>query len=246
MSNPFFSNNRSTGRRFSYGHPKHQSHVRAPLKPMNFTDNFSDFPVRIFSFSIKVKFEIIFSLQLLIPQPNLHNSTMNNTRNAPYLNRSFSNASNSSASSSMFRQSTLNSEKPSFSSLFTGNSSNNVQTPNIDPFPADSPPLSDDDGVFLQISNLDQWYDETNLRNYLMAQLKPITPILSLTIETPSIAKIKVPSIQVRREFAKNNYRRHFEVFQFLCIFFLFSSQSRWFHTCTAKRWVTSASSCRS
>jgi meiosis arrest female protein 1 len=56
---------------------------------------------------------------------------------------------------------------------------------------------SDDDGIYLQISNLDQWYDETSLRNYLMNQLKPITPILSLTIETPSIAKVKVPSIQV-------------------------------------------------
>ena len=55
----------------------------------------------------------------------------------------------------------------------------------------------DDDGIFLQISNLDQYYDENSLKNYLMNQLKPITPILSLTIETPSIAKVKVPSIQV-------------------------------------------------
>lgn len=55
----------------------------------------------------------------------------------------------------------------------------------------------EDDGVYLQISNLDQWYDETSLKHYLMNQLKPITPILSLTIETPSIAKVKVPSIQV-------------------------------------------------
>lgn len=103
----------------------------------------------------------------------------------------------------MFRQSTLNGEKPSFSSLFTGNSSvhpnnNNNQSLSNDLFSGESSPPADDDGIFLQISNLDQWYDETNLRNYLMAQLKPITPILSLSIETPSIAKIKVPSIQVR------------------------------------------------
>ena len=57
--------------------------------------------------------------------------------------------------------------------------------------------VDDDDGVFLQISNLDQYYDESSLKNYLMNQLKPITPILSLSIETPSIAKVKVPSIQV-------------------------------------------------
>lgn len=144
-----------------------------------------------------------FSLLLVISQPNLHNSTMNNSRGAPYLNRSFSNASNSSASSSMFRQSSFNGEKPSFSSLFSNSSNNqhnnNIQKSSVDPFPGDSsPPTADDDGIYLQISNLDQWYDETNLRNYLMAQLKPITPILSLSIETPSIAKIKVPSMQVR------------------------------------------------
>lgn len=58
---------------------------------------------------------------------------------------------------------------------------------------------NDDDGIYLQISNLDQWYDEASLKHYLMNQLKPITPILSLTIETPSIAKVKVPSMQVNK-----------------------------------------------
>lgn len=134
---------------------------------------------------------------------------MNNSRAGPYLNRSFSNGSNSSASSSMFRRESFNSEKPSFSSLFTGNSNsnnnNNIQKSNFETFTMDSSsPSSDDDGVFLQISNLDQWYDETNMRNYLMAQLKPITPILSLSIETPSIAKIKVPSIQVSQKSSKH------------------------------------------
>lgn len=58
--------------------------------------------------------------------------------------------------------------------------------------------MEDGNGVYLQISNLDQYYDESSLRSYLMNQMKPITPILSLIIETPSIAKVKVPSIQVR------------------------------------------------
>lgn len=101
--------------------------------------------------------------------------------------------------------SSIASDRPSFSSLFTAGESSSQ--PLLDSF---SPPDSnsscsggggtfsaDDDGVYLQISNLDQWYDESNLRNYLMNQLKPITPILSLSIETPSIAKVKVPSTQV-------------------------------------------------
>lgn len=134
---------------------------------------------------------------LVILQTSLHNSTMNSSRGGPYLNRSFSNASNSSSSSAMFRQ---NSEKPSFSSLFTSDCNNNVSQSNNEAFLYDLAPAVDDDGVYLQISNLDQWYDEQNLRNYLMTQLKPITPILSLNIETPSIAKVKVPSIQVSQK----------------------------------------------
>lgn len=57
------------------------------------------------------------------------------------------------------------------------------------------------DGVVLQISNLDPWYDESNLRHYLLSQLKPITPVLSLVIEGPCLAKVKVPSQQVREIF---------------------------------------------
>lgn len=125
----------------------------------------------------------------------------NKSRSGINFNRSFSNAQLDHSSSMLMRQSTLN-EKPSFSSLFTGNpinqSNNNIQTSSsLDHFSGDSS-VNDDDGVYLQISNLDQWYDETNLRNYLMSQLKPITPILSLNIETPSIAKVKVPSAQVK------------------------------------------------
>lgn len=120
-------------------------------------------------------------------------------RGGPYFTR---NCSGDHNSSSMYMQNITQppiEEKPSFSSLFTcatTSNNNNIQTPNIDSFFVETP--SDDDGVNLQISNLDQWYDESNLRNYLTSQLKPITPILSLTIETPSIAKVKVPSIQVK------------------------------------------------
>lgn len=123
------------------------------------------------------------------------------SRAGPHFNRSFSNGSQGHNSSMLVHQSTIN-EKPSFSSLFTANgtSNNNIHTSsNLEHFSGDSSG-NDDDGVYLQISNLDQWYDETNLRNYLMSQLKPITPILSLNIETPSIAKVKVPSAQVKNK----------------------------------------------
>lgn len=53
------------------------------------------------------------------------------------------------------------------------------------------------DTITLQISNLDASIEEHHLRNYLMSQLKPITPVISLTIESPSLAKVKVPSQQV-------------------------------------------------
>lgn len=96
-------------------------------------------------------------------------------------------------------------EKQSFASLFTSHTNLNdhanittkaIGTPAVDPHESSN----DDDGVYLQISNLDQYYDESSLRHFLMNQLKPITPILSLTIETPSIAKVKVPSVQVRNK----------------------------------------------
>lgn len=140
------------------------------------------------------------------------------------------------------------SDRPSFSSLFTANSSESSSKPLLDPFnhpsygssslaTSLSPPAStaansnnlssDDDGVYLQISNLDQWYDEANLRNYLMNQLKPITPILALTIETPSIAKVKVPSTQVTC--LETTIGAHFSCFLFhtlsLCVFLQFAKQ---------------------
>lgn len=121
------------------------------------------------------------------------------SRGGPGTNRNVSNTPQASNSSGFSRGVPAASEKPTFSSLFSDAlANNNIQKPLFDPFPNEAPPMDDDvDGVYLQISNLDQWYDEANLRNYLMNQLKPITPILSLVIETPSIAKVKLPSIQV-------------------------------------------------
>lgn len=118
---------------------------------------------------------------------------MNKSRPAPYYNRSnslqsqdFSTQLNSTMSlpySSFLKN---NPTAQTFTSLNEHNSITNSTAPE-----------QDDGGVVLQISNLDQWYDEANMRHYLLSQLKPITPILSLIIESPSIAKVKVPSQQV-------------------------------------------------
>lgn len=118
---------------------------------------------------------------------------MNKSRPAPYYNRS-----NSLQSQDFSTQ--LNSTMSLPYSSFLKNDpavqpliSLNEQTCNMNSTSAEQ----DDGGVVLQISNLDQWYDEANMRHYLLSQLKPITPILSLIIESPSIAKVKVPSQQV-------------------------------------------------
>lgn len=170
---------------------------------------------------------------------------MNKSRNVPYFNRSVSNGSNDLNFPSNFENNAQSAvgDKPTFSSLFALANGNNrsIPTPNIEPFPTESS-TNDDDGVYLQISNLEQWYgnNDANLRNYLMSQLKPITPILSLTIETPSIAKVKVPSIQVSE---KGQKARSASAFNCFCSF---SSPNRSCHTCIARRWATSAFSFRS
>lgn len=128
---------------------------------------------------------------------------MNQARCGPFFNRSMSKGFQDHNASILADITQNSNEKPSFSSLFTSLSNNNnsiiQKQPTFEPFSESCANI--DDGIFLQISNLDQWYDESDLRNYLMSQLKPITPILSLNIETPSIAKVKVPSIQVRKSF---------------------------------------------
>jgi meiosis arrest female protein 1 len=118
--------------------------------------------------------------------------------------QAFQNRYNSSTSDLSSSVLSTSSEKPSFSSLFSPSNSTNQSfssTKTQDYVATSSENLHDDDSVLLQISNLDQWYDEASLKHYLMNQLKPITPILSLNIETPSIAKVKVPSTQVTSVF---------------------------------------------
>ncbi|XP_058451515.1 meiosis regulator and mRNA stability factor 1 [Malaya genurostris] len=62
--------------------------------------------------------------------------------------------------------------------------------------------------VVLQISNLDPSIDEHKMHQYLLCQLKSITPVLSLTIESPSLAKVKVPSAQFAKLVVANLHRK--------------------------------------
>ncbi|ETN67316.1 hypothetical protein AND_000865 [Anopheles darlingi] len=64
------------------------------------------------------------------------------------------------------------------------------------------------ESVVLQISNLDASIEEHKMRQYLLCQLKPITPVLSLSIESPSLAKVKVPSAQCAKQVVANLHRK--------------------------------------
>lgn len=118
----------------------------------------------------------------------------NNLNTSVDLNTTLHSISSEKSFSSLFDSSNSNGNKSNNSS---GGGGSNEFLPLIPVQEIDSIHPLDDDGIYLQISNLDQWYDEASLKHYLTNQLKPITPILSLSIETPSIAKIKVPSMQV-------------------------------------------------
>lgn len=179
-NNPFFPKTQSYGRR-SYASSNSRSLAR------NFTDNFLDFSS---SFQKPQRSSFPTSNHDL-------NSTMHSTVTSE---KSFS---------SLFDTSRQNNQSSKSSS---NSSSSNSSHSGIlcDETSSEAPllPTEDDGGVYLQISNLDQWYDEPGLRHYLMSQLKPITPILLLTIETPSIAKVKVPSIQFAKQVVSHLHRK--------------------------------------
>lgn len=66
------------------------------------------------------------------------------------------------------------------------------------------------DSVMLQICNLDSNCEEPILRQYLLGQLKSITPVLSLTIESPTMAKLKVPSMSFAKQVVSHLHRKKF------------------------------------
>ncbi|KAH8376689.1 hypothetical protein KR093_000896, partial [Drosophila rubida] len=64
------------------------------------------------------------------------------------------------------------------------------------------------DAVTLQITNLDYSLDEASLRNFLMSQLKPITPVMSLNFEGSSYAKVTVPDLYFAKQVVSNLHRK--------------------------------------
>lgn len=214
MSIPYFANNRNNARRPANNNYCSQQFPRSSNRnSMNFTDNFKDFTVSDLICSLTLQQTHLWFLSW---QSNFHNSAMRGARAQLHGSTNYPKMSHFTVSNSNDLNSTMQSAigEKSFSSLFenssskasksaenstSGSSNNSFSRHDIAPLSHDTSNNEDDDGVYLQISNLDQWYDEISLKHYLMNQLKPITPILSLTIETPSIAKVKVPSVQVSR-----------------------------------------------
>ncbi|XP_070075597.1 meiosis regulator and mRNA stability factor 1 [Drosophila takahashii] len=64
------------------------------------------------------------------------------------------------------------------------------------------------DAVTLQITNLDYSLDECSLRSFLMNQLKPITPVVSLVFEGSSYAKVTVPDLYFAKQVVSNLHRK--------------------------------------
>ncbi|ALC40415.1 CG17018 [Drosophila busckii] len=64
--------------------------------------------------------------------------------------------------------------------------------------------------VTLQITNLDYSLDESSLRNFLLNQLKPITPVVSLSFEGSSYVKVTVPDLYFAKQVVANLHRKKF------------------------------------
>jgi hypothetical protein len=181
MSNTFFANNRPINRRSYPNHGSIGFNPRRNRSSLDFTDNIADYQVNR-------SLEIFPSNDpFLSPlKPKFHNSTMR--RHHESIASQETKICDATGTSSK-------NEKPPFSYLFSSKlniSEKSPKAPEMLPFHSFSESLMDDDGVYLQISNLDQFYDEANLKHYLMGKLKPITPILCLSIKTPSIARVEV------------------------------------------------------
>ncbi|XP_053961147.1 uncharacterized protein LOC128865143 isoform X1 [Anastrepha ludens] len=67
---------------------------------------------------------------------------------------------------------------------------------------------STNQSVTLQITNLDYTMEESSLRSFLMGQLKPITPVLSLAFEGNSYAKVTVPDMFFAKQVVSNLHRK--------------------------------------
>ncbi|KAH8272210.1 hypothetical protein KR018_011740 [Drosophila ironensis] len=74
--------------------------------------------------------------------------------------------------------------------------------------PCYSSVIEANDTVTMQITNLDYSLDESSLRSFLMNQLKPITPVVSLVFEGSSYAKVTVPDLYFAKQVVSNLHRK--------------------------------------
>ncbi|KAL9929562.1 meiosis regulator and mRNA stability factor 1-like protein isoform 1-T3 [Glossina fuscipes fuscipes] len=73
---------------------------------------------------------------------------------------------------------------------------------------APTSPNATADTVTLQITNLDYSMDEASLRAFLLGQLEPITPVISLIFEGSSYAKVSVPDMYFAKLVVSNLHRK--------------------------------------
>lgn len=132
------------------------------------------------------------------------NSSLNSISSDSGKNSTFYSTSSSNTSSGAISSNTSQCSNSSSSGTGSGlNCSSSYQSGSMQSTGADQKEM-----VVLQIGNLDPSIEEHKMHQYLLCQLKSITPVISLVIESPSLAKVKVPSTQFAKLVVANLHRK--------------------------------------
>uniref|UniRef100_A0A1A9W5J8 HTH OST-type domain-containing protein n=1 Tax=Glossina brevipalpis TaxID=37001 RepID=A0A1A9W5J8_9MUSC len=153
------------------------------------------------------------TLHCTTPSISIHKTTNPLTQNllaveANYIHatgKTTSSMQDEGTSASIVASSTKTTNKSLVTSLGTASSANTAPTRNTC---ITSSTNSTTDAVTLQITNLDYSMDETSLRTFLLGQLDPITPVISLVFEGTSFAKVTVPDINFAKLVVSNLHRK--------------------------------------
>lgn len=132
------------------------------------------------------------------------NSSLNSTGSDSGKNSTFYSTSSSNTSSGAISSNTSQCSNSSASGTGSGLNSSYQQGNGM----ASNGGADQKETVVLQIGNLDPSIDEHKMHQYLLCQLKSITPVISLIIESPSLAKVKVPSTQFAKLVVANLHRK--------------------------------------
>lgn len=134
------------------------------------------------------------------------NSSLNSTGSDSGKNSTFYSTSSSNTSSGAISSNTSQCSNSSTSGAGTGSGHNSSYQQGNGM--ASSGGGDQKEMVVLQIGNLDPSIEEHKMHQYLLCQLKSITPVISLVIESPSLAKVKVPSTQFAKLVVANLHRK--------------------------------------